>query len=131
VFNFVNALLSAISELAKLTRSVSHGRSLWFSPKIIIRKYKDYRSCGHKISVTKRKVPLPSWLRCGHRNGSNSGVAAGKADLLDVAVVGAAAAAQHVELAERAAQVAVLKAQLCRIAVVQVLRLVELGVAAL
>ncbi len=54
---------------------------------------------------------------------------AGFADLLDVAVVGPAAAAEDVESGECPAQFQVLVAELDRVALVQRLALVKLGVA--
>src|SRR5690625_2859157 len=54
---------------------------------------------------------------------------AGEADLLDVAMVGAAAAAQDVELRQPAAQIKVLLAQLQRIAGIEIRRGVELRMA--
>ena len=59
----------------------------------------------------------------------SSRVAAGGADAVHMAVVGAAAAAKHIDMRETPGEIGILPAELERIADVKLWRIVELGVA--
>jgi hypothetical protein len=60
---------------------------------------------------------------------ASSREAAGGAYAVDVAVVGAAAAAKHIDMRETANEIGILACELKRIANVELRRIVELGVA--
>ena len=78
-------------------------------------------------SASLQAVREPLWRRARRRVCPD----ARQANLLDVTMVGPAAAAEHVEMTESVTQRPVLRTELGRIARVQILGLVELGVTAL
>ena len=93
---------------------------------------------GSNPSVSARSCGEGASRRCGERPAENPlqvivrsrSAAASRADAVDVAVVGAATAAEHVDVWKAAQQLSILAAELERVANVELGRIVELGVAA-
>src|SRR4029453_19278880 len=100
-------------------RPRSGGRSAWpASDRPTPGGGPDVGGCGGRAATrrTGRAAASP-WPHAGH------------GDLLDVADVGSAASAQHADGREAGAQLLVLLAELLGIAVIELLRLVKLGMA--
>src|SRR5688572_30672398 len=102
-------------------------RSGWIPPQIRrLQMSKDMRleALEFRPSGSRWLPPFFLWLRCLLH------LDAGETDLLDVAVVGAAAAAQHSESRKLAAQRLVTAAEIDRVADVEIGRGIELGMTA-